>query len=129
MSEKPAGALTTVPKRVKKAFIAYIDTHVGAAIAEKFLSLNYEVSAMCKSATIPTGNALYSKLSGGVFPRTSDPEAIRRALLEADVIVYHTPGCAEDSVRALRVLESSVFDTSNEKRFIHPLNLGSKPPR
>lgn len=161
------GKLSTVSKRTRKAFVAYVDTHIGAHIADRFLSLKYEVSGMCRSST-PTAAPVYPSTAGsgapvggspkdmlnnassasvlkdadsksaaagtassaspgssnlasrlaGLYPRTSDPEAIRRALLEADVVVYYTPGCAEDSVRALRVLESSVFDTQNEKRFI-----------
>lgn len=101
------------PPAQKKAFVAYVDTNLGNQIVSKLVAADYDVSGLARD-----GNAALIACAPKLkkLLRRHEVEAIRRALLEADCIVYHTMGSAEDTVSAIRVLSSSHYET--EKRFI-----------
>jgi adenylate kinase family enzyme/nucleoside-diphosphate-sugar epimerase len=110
------GALPTLARSVKRAFVGYLDCHVGAAVAERLLDAEYDVSGMTLGASLPATLAADGRIRNVV--RRTDAEGLRRGLLEADLIVYHTPGAADDTLRALRVLSSSTYESAAEKRFV-----------
>jgi adenylate kinase family enzyme/nucleoside-diphosphate-sugar epimerase len=106
-------SLPAVPKGVKKVFVAFLDTHFGAHFVEKLFATpgaDYEVSGILRD----TASHVNAKVKKVV--RRGDTEQIRKALLDSDFIVSHTPECVDDSVKALRLLSSNHYEL--EKRFV-----------
>lgn len=101
--------LPSQPQGPKKAFVAYLDTYFGSTTAKKFIQAGVEVSGLLKS---PQG-LIPNKAK---VVRRSDSESVRRALLEADFVVYELVDSVDDAVSAIRLLTTNIFD--NPKRFV-----------
>lgn len=105
-------ALPPFPATVKKVFVAYLDTHVGQNLTQRLLSQDYEVSGLLLDST--NASSVSSKVKKVL--KRSDTDAIRKAVLESDLIVYQLVGTVEDAINALRLLTVNHYE--QEKRFV-----------
>jgi len=100
------------PKGAKKCFVSFLDSHFGAHLAGVLVKQGYDVTGIVRDP----GNSHMVPAGVKKVLRRGDSELIRRGLVEADYVVYHTPDSVDDSIKALRILSANHYET--EKRMV-----------
>eukprot|EP00758_Cryptobia_borreli_P007210 Tbor_TRINITY_DN5258_c1_g3::TRINITY_DN5258_c1_g3_i1::g.16662::m.16662/K00939/adk, AK; adenylate kinase len=84
---------------VKKAFVCYLDSYFGSCVAKKLISIGIEVTGLMKDAS----GFIPGKVKKAY--RRNEIESVRRALLDADYIIYELIDGIDDATAAIRYLE------------------------
>eukprot|EP00659_Diplonema_papillatum_P020391 gene20391-31380_t len=93
----------------KKAFVSPVDSHLGKVLCKKFGHAEFQTCGTSREVT--TKSTKWVK----VVPK-GEADALRKALLDADVIVYQLEDSVEEAITALKVLANTPYEV--EKTFV-----------
>ncbi|CUG87619.1 Hypothetical protein, putative [Bodo saltans] len=108
-------SLPPLPAGTRRALVAYLDTRFGSLVASQLVAQGVEVAGLVTNALNVNSELVKSSGAKKILKR-NDAEGVRRALLDAEYVVFQLVDGAQDALAAIKLLHTNHFDV--EKRFV-----------